>query len=264
MTTDSPLYNSLLALGLPQKEATVYLALLELGRATVSEVSRKAGIKRTTGYVILDSLVNKKLARASGKEPRQEYVAESPDHIAEILKAEIIERQAKLKAAEELIPQLKSIQSVTDRPKVRFYEGTQGLEQVYEDTLTAHEPIRGYANVGEMHKALPKYFPKYYQRRAGKGIAVRAIIPSNAPGKKRASLDATEMRESAIIPEDKYYFAPEINMYDNKVMIASWREKLGIIIESTEIAEAMKSIFELAWTEAKRQDAEMQKRSASG
>jgi hypothetical protein len=35
-------------------------------------------------------------------------------------------------------------------------------------------------------------------------------------------------------------------------MIASWREKLGIIMESKEIAEAMKSIFELAWAEAKR------------
>ena len=30
-------------------------------------------------------------------------------------------------------------------------------------------------------------------------------------------------------------------------MIASWREKLGIIIESDEVADAMKKIFELAW-----------------
>ena len=38
-------------------------------------------------------------------------------------------------------------------------------------------------------------------------------------------------------------------------MIASWRGKLGIIIESAEIADAMKKIFELAWAEAKRLDA---------
>ena len=54
------------------------------------------------------------------------------------------------------------------------------------------------------------------------------------------------------MPADKYYFSPEINIYDNKVMIASWREQLGIVIESSEIAEAMKKTFELAWTEAKR------------
>jgi len=40
-------------------------------------------------------------------------------------------------------------------------------------------------------------------------------------------------------------------------MIASWREKLGVIIESAEIADAMKKIFELAWAEAKRLDKEV-------
>ena len=39
-------------------------------------------------------------------------------------------------------------------------------------------------------------------------------------------------------------------------MIASWREQLGIIIESTEIANAMKVIYELAWAEAKRLEKE--------
>jgi hypothetical protein len=55
------------------------------------------------------------------------------------------------------------------------------------------------------------------------------------------------------VPADKYYFSPEIDIYDNKVMIASWREKLGIIIESHEIADAMKKIFELAWIGAREE-----------
>ena len=66
-----------------------------------------------------------------------------------------------------------------------------------------------------------------------------------------------EKREIAFVPKDKYYFSPEINIYDNKVMIASWREKLGIIIESAEIADAMKKIYELSWAEAKRLDKEI-------
>ena len=37
-------------------------------------------------------------------------------------------------------------------------------------------------------------------------------------------------------------------------MIASWREKLGVMIESAEIADAMKKIYELAWAEAERLD----------
>jgi hypothetical protein len=108
-----------------------------------------------------------------------------------------------------------------------------------------------------MHTAMPHYFPKYYKRRTNKGIHIRAIIPSNPAGMERVNEDINEARESALVPENKVYFSPEINIYDNKIMIASWKEKLGIIIESKEIAEAMKTIYELAWKEAKRMEQEI-------
>jgi HTH-type transcriptional regulator, sugar sensing transcriptional regulator len=257
MKTDSPLYKNLISIGFSEKEAGVYLALLELGKRTVSPIARLANINRTTVYDILDSLAAKGLVSISGKEPLQEYVAESPDKILKLVQTGIEKKQAQLKQAEEIIPQLKSLHNVTDRPQVRFYEGTEGMEQVYEDTLTSHETIRAYANVNEMHAALPHYFPKYYKRRTNKGIHIRAIIPSNQAGIERVSKDKEEARESALVPEDKFYFSPEINIYDNKIMIASWKEKLGIIIESKEIADAMKTIYELAWAESKRLELEI-------
>ena len=108
-----------------------------------------------------------------------------------------------------------------------------------------------------MHKGLKNYFPLYYKRRAGAGISIRAICPKTEVSIERKSHDKEEAREIAFVPSDKYYFSPEINIYDNKVMIASWREKLGIIIESEEIADAMKKIYELSWSEAKRLDKEI-------
>ncbi|MBI2610240.1 hypothetical protein HYW53_03685 [Candidatus Giovannonibacteria bacterium] len=248
--------KALISSGLSANEAKIYLALLVLGRGTVSEITRKANLNRTTGYDVLDSLVNIGLASVSGKEPKQEYIAESPDRVEVNLKNKIEQDQKNLNEIKNLIPELKSIHNVAGRPKVRFYEGTEGLIQVYEDTLTSSETILAYATVDDMHKALPNYFPKYYERRAGKGIAIKAIIPKTAAGEERAVHNETERRETALIPPDKYYFSPEINIYDNKVMIASLREKLGIIIESAEIADAMKIIYKLAWPEAKRLEQE--------
>jgi hypothetical protein len=103
-----------------------------------------------------------------------------------------------------------------------------------------------------MHKALPGYFPEYYKRRAANGISIRGIVPETKAALERSTHDIEEKREIAFVPADKYYFSPEINIYDDKIMIASWREKLGIIIESAEIADAMKKIYSLAWAEAKR------------
>jgi len=251
---NSPIYKNLLSIGFSKKEASVYLALLELGKRTVSPIARKAGINRTTAYDILDSLAGKGLISVSGKQPLQEYAAESPEKILALAQKEIENKQQQLKQAESLVPQLKSLHNVSDRAKITFYEGKQGLEQVYEDTLTSHEQIRAFANYDDMEKALPGYFPKYFYRRSKKGIKIRAIFPHTEPSLKLAEKDTEQLRETAIVPTKDFSFTPEINIYDNKVMIASWKEKLGIIIESAEIADAMKKIFELAWAEAKRLD----------
>ncbi|MFA5936810.1 MAG: helix-turn-helix domain-containing protein [Candidatus Paceibacterota bacterium] len=249
--------KSLEYIGFSEKEVLVYLALLELGRGTVTQISRKAGINRPTGYHILASLEAKELVKVSGKEPKQEYVAESPDQIEKMLSRKIEEDEAFIKEAKKIIPELKSIHNIIDKPKVFFYEGVEGLEKVYEDTLTSHEPIRAYATLDDMYKGLPNYFPKYFKRRAGAGISIRAIVPKTEIGIERSTHDKEEAREIAFVPKEQYYFSPEINIYDNKVMIASWREKLGIIIESNEIADAMKKIYELSWAEARRLNKEL-------
>lgn len=254
--TTLPLKQFLLSAGLSEKEARVYLVLLALGRGTVSEIARQSNINRTTGYDLLDTLVSYGLIRISGKEPKQEYVAESPDAIVVFLEKRKKETEDHLQKAKSIIPQLKSIHTLTDRPQVKFYEGSDGLQQVYEDTLTSHEEIRAYASIDDVHAALPGYFPKYYKRRAQKGIPIRAIFTDNREGRELSKFDVEEKRQSVFIPSDQYEFHPEINIYDDKIMIASWREKLGIIIESAEIAEAMKKIYELAWAEAKRLDKE--------
>ncbi|MAG29165.1 hypothetical protein CL632_03435 [bacterium] len=252
--TNQKLRESLKLLNFTEKEANMYLALLELGKGTVSQISRKAGINRTTGYDVLDSLVSKRLVSISGKEPKQEYTAESPDYIIKLVTEQFNRAKQELEAATELVPSLKSMHNTTGRPSVRFYEGKDGLKEVYEDTLTSTEPIRAYATIDDMHRTLPNYFPEYYKRRAGKGISIRGIVPKTELALERTKHDEEEKREIAFVPTDKYYFSPEINIYDNKIMIASWREKLGIIIESKEIADAMKKIYELSWKEAKRLD----------
>jgi sugar-specific transcriptional regulator TrmB len=249
------LQTKLIQIGLSEKEAGVYISLLELGHGTVSQISRRANINRTTGYDILDSLSAKGLVSISGKEPKQEYVAESPDQIEKMLLERIENTKNSITEIQKIIPELKSIHNVINRPKVLFYEGKEGLQKVYEDTLSSSEEILAYASVEDIQPTLPHYFPEYYKRRAKKGIPIRAIFPDSADARERASLDKEEIRQSLIVP-NTFDFHPEINIYDNKIMIASWREKLGVIIESAEIADAMKKIYELAWAEAKRLDKE--------
>ena len=155
-------------------------------------------------------------------------------------------------SAVEVLPELTSMYNTGDRPRVFFYEGLAGLEHVYEDSLSSDGDIYSTSTYEEMHGALPKYFSTYYKRRAKKKIFVHTFVADTPLARERRAKDKAEYRDTSLVPQDEFPVPTDIEIYNNKVMIASWREKLGIIIESKEIATTLRSVFKLALSEAKR------------
>ena len=244
--------NQLIELGFSDKEASVYLALLELGPSTTTEISRMAKINRTTGYDILESLVSDGLVNMIGETKIQKFVAENPDKVIVFLENKIKQSQNKLKNAYNLLPELFSIYNEKEKPKVKYYEGVERLKEAFEDTLTAKVEIVGYAVGTDAFQAVgEKYLRDYFKRRVEKNIKVRVIAPDDPDTLKVTAGDADELRESFIVPRDKFYFTTETNIYNNKVLIISWKEKFAVLVESKEIADAQKKVFELAWLGAK-------------
>jgi len=240
-------------LGFSPKEADVYLALLELGSSIVSDVAKRANINRSTTYVILESLTERGLVSISEKQNVKLFSVTPVESITQYLQGLGRQHTELINLAHDIVPKLKSLYlSAIPKSRVKFFQGTSGLKTAYEDTLTSTETIRAYASIENMHKALPDYFPEYYQRRAKKNIAIRAIFPDTSAARDRIKHNKDEARESLLVPRDKYDFSPEINIYDNKIVFMSWLEKFALVIESQELADAFKKVFELSWAEAKR------------
>lgn len=251
------LLDTLEKIGFSDKEARIYLQLIRLGAQPASTIANKAGINRTTTYDIIESLTKKGLISTMQKGGTTYFKALDPKELINYLEREKIEHTKKLEKyqqeIEHVLPALISLENPeSTKPKVTFYEGEKGMRQAYEDTLTSSEPILAYANVEDMHNGLPDFFPDYYQRRGvEKKIHIKAIMPDNPTSIDRSKKDKSENRESVLIPSDKYDFSPEINIYDDKVLIASWREKMAIIIKSKEIADLHKKMYSLCWERAK-------------
>lgn len=247
------LEEKLRKIGLQPKEIAVYLTSLRLGPQTITSIANRTNIQRTTVYDVFKSLIKKGLASKSTRGGVMYFQVLDPQNLVSYLEREKNEYVRKLTKEQqeiaEIIPALKSLENpLSTKPKVKFFEGEKGMRQAYEDTLTSSEPIRAYANVEEMHKGLPNFFPEYYARRTEAGIHIRAISPDNETSKERQKQDKKELRKMKLIPRDRYHFSPEMNIYDDKVLIASWQEKMAIIIESKEIAELHKSIYDLLWS----------------
>lgn len=257
--------ETLRKIGFSEKEALVYTHLIRLGPQPVSVIAEKAEINRTTTYDIIESLTKKGLISSIKKEGITRYKALDPKELLNYLEREKIEHTKKLekqqKNIEEILPALISLENPeSTKPKVTFYEGEKGMRQAYEDTLTSSEAILAYANVEDMHKGLPNFFPEYYQRRGvEKKIHIKCIAPNNKVSKERHRQDKKENREMLLIPQKKYDFSPEINIYDDKVLYASWREKMAIIIKSKEIADFHKKMYELCWKQARLEHKKLQK-----
>ncbi len=251
----------LTSFGLSEKEAKVYLALLQLGTSVVSDVSRTSKINRSTSYVLLETLAKRGLVSISTTKKLRLYTAAAPERIVQLLEERVKASTELLGHAHSVLPELKSIyKGVGPKPKVSYFEGTEGIRSVYEDTLTSPETILAYASIENMHAALPGYFPDYYQRRSKRGIHIQSVHPDTPEARERVKYDRKEDRTSALVPSNEYAFSPEINIYDNKIAFMSLKEKFGLIIESQELATAMKKVFTLSWKEAKRLNDELRKK----
>jgi sugar-specific transcriptional regulator TrmB len=252
--------NLLKIFDLNEKEKEVFTKLLEFGGQPASEIARLLELPRNTTRDILDRLVKKGLLTRTKKGNTQYYSIETSKNIIKFLeikrKKDIDTLDQQIEFVEKFSDELQPHKYHRTRPKVTFYEGVDGLKRVYEDSLTSSETIRAYASLHEMYETLPGYFPEYFKRRAKKKIKIRAIFPDGEKARERKALDEKELRESALVPSNAFHFTPEINIYDNKFIIVSWKEKLAIMIESQEIADAMKMAFELSWLQAERFDEE--------
>ena len=241
------LIHTLTEIGFSASEANIYLAMLNIGSNPASVIAKKASINRCTCYTILDRLIKKGFIRGFIKNHVTYYNAVEPQSILDRLKTKHDDLEDKISSLGTYVAQFELFKNENQgKPKVVFYEGAAGVKNIMEDTLTAKTFIRAYASLTELTNLLPGYFPNYYKRRAARNIALKAIYPADELSWFHKLRDKDELRESRLIPKE-FDFHLDILIYDNKVAITSLTEKFGVLIESRDMAEAQKKIFDFIW-----------------
>lgn len=240
--------KSLTKFGLSEKEAKVYLANLELGDATASEISLKADLPRTLVYDILERLIDLGLASYSIQDKRKRFAASNPDELLRIVK----EKETSVK---EVLPQLKEISKLHGykRPKVEIYEGKEGMKTMMDKILSANiTEFHGYGSSRSSFEIIPAFMEEWHQRRIVKRIKMK-VLYNDTPEtrqkmKKKQSLKYSEARLMPIKLQ-----APNATViFANKVVFQSWTEKpFAVIIEDELMAKNQKKYFDELWKHGK-------------
>lgn len=233
------------SVGLDAKQSQLYLAGLQLGTAPASDYAKSTDINRITAYNLLEELVHKGYFTVVKKVRAKWYAPVSPEFVA-------LEARKNAEALERVLPELRSMQGSTYRkPRVRFFEGWEGVRHVYEDTLTTQGELLNFANSAVVRRFWPRYDEEYVEERVRRGIHLRGISPDDATGKRVRGEDRERLREIRLVPAAHFDFTNEVKIYDQKVAIISFAEQesamFGVIIESKEVAETQRQIFEMAW-----------------
>lgn len=232
--------------GLTEKEAKIYLVLLELGEALPSVVAKKSGVKRPTTYLMLEQLCKKGLASSVKKSPYEYYQPVHPKVLLE-------DQEGKFLALQKALPEfleLHSLYSVS--PQVSFFQGKEGIIHIMEDSLKTKSELLCWADVTLATQTLLKdYYPSYISKKIKRKVWLRGIFryDQNALDVKRRS--KKELREVYLVPKDKFPFKNEINIYDDKVAIISHQDQVGVIIQNENIADTQRAIFNLGFEYAK-------------
>jgi predicted transcriptional regulator len=231
-------------IGLTEKEANLYVSLIESGPATVSVISRNTGMHRPIIYKILPGLQEKGLVTVSSKGKLKYYVAESPERLDNLL------IQTK-KAVENIIPELKSVfQAQNSKPIVKFLERERGIRFVFEDlaaSLKHGETYYRYSAVSEeVFDRAPQYLPSHYAETMRNKDAQCFLVLGESVEKK---LQSFLWLDAKAVPEGSDLFDHNITqlIYANKVAFIDYNTETALIVENPALANFQKKLFKLLY-----------------
>lgn len=247
------------SMGLSEKEARMYLSLLQSGTRATSFLARRCGLNRGTGYVVLHSLWAKGFALKSVKQNLQYFTAVEPRHLPDLLEAKQRDlEQVKLRLQQSMGDFAALLNPSTTKPKIQFFDGVEGARRVLLGTLSSKDKVlRAFLSIADIADAVGgDFFDHYTTQRVKKGFTLHALrtrekdklaMERSNIFAKRFAPSVAQRRYIRYLSED-LAFPMTMYLYDHTIAaISSASERFALLIESREMAEMQKKIFMLLW-----------------
>lgn len=245
--------QTLKQLGLTYSQAKTYVELIKAGSLTPPQLASRIKESRTAAYMSLAKLEEIGLATKVGDAKKATYSPANPSALEKF----IADKRKEVTAAEDLyrnsLPRLLTYYySNRGEPGIRFYQGKDGLTKIYEDHLRIGQDVYFVRTMAD-----EEYFGdvlyQYMQKRAKRGIKAHGLAPYTTGTFEYGQKNDKELnRDMAWFPPEAYKAPVEISIYGDKVSLISFgKEAIGTIIESPQIAEALRELFQMAKLGAK-------------
>ncbi|MEK7535694.1 MAG: helix-turn-helix domain-containing protein [Patescibacteria group bacterium] len=232
------------SLGMGDKEASVYLALLQLGQASAYQVATKSGLKKPTTYVVLDALVKKGVVNLVPRSRKRLYRPRLPEQLLGVARERLVE-------FEDSLPRLKALtRGSATKFDTLYYQGGEGIKRSLLfglDRLKFKEIVGFYAKADLVSKDLLPIYDEFNNKMKRRRIRVRGIVPDHPSLKHYRKLDKEYRRDMRMIAQDLYSSDQQIDIAPDFVRIIDHKNLQAVVIENEDLAKTFRQIFELVW-----------------
>jgi len=246
-------YEALAGIGLNDAEIRVYRASLSLGTRAASIIADRAGLKRSHTYNILASLRKKGIVSEVIKNGVRHFSACSPTGLVGVIENDIGELEIKKRNLEHVLPSLQDIiGGLARQPKVRFYQGRQGIKEILEDILRSDiTEMKSFSDFryswSTNNNDMKHWVKSFIYRREEKDIWWRSILVKSDFADNELKHRSQYKREVKALELDR--LPAEFICYGRKVALVSANtELIGIVIESEQIVATFQALFGFLWS----------------
>jgi sugar-specific transcriptional regulator TrmB len=238
--------NILKKLGFSDKDAKVYLTLLQSGPASVRKLAEMCSLNRGVVYESLKWLGEQKLVNFYEKGSRQHFVAEDPEKLSKLFDIRFEELSGTKELLRSFIPELRSLHSKGgDEPTARYYESGK-IHLILKDVLETcsskdQKMYRIYSTAG-IREFIYDNFADFSEQRVKEGIAVKAIAIGK--GGELRGLDERKWLNVSNKAPTYILIYPGKTAY---ISLTAQHEPMGVVIENDGIFEMQKNIFDVLW-----------------
>lgn len=233
-------------MGFSEKEAIVYLALLEFGAQPASVISKKLDIPRPTVLFLFQALVKRGVVRKSMRGRTQIFFAD-PNDLEEKKRQEIAVQSSGLEQTIKLLKEFKN--PLTSQPKVTFFEGIDGCRKAYSMILESKTEALEFGTHRDLEKMGVPFMENFIKERAKRKIMLYDLDKDEKLNRNFQKRDLKDFRHLKIYDAKKFgNIYSSINIFEDKVLLLNLHEDaFAILIENHAVAETLKTIFRLSW-----------------
>jgi sugar-specific transcriptional regulator TrmB len=239
------LEQKLLMLGFSEKEAKVYLALLEFGLQPASVIGRKTNIPRPTVLFLFERLLRIGYIRQAQRGKVRYFYADLED-LQKQKTADLEQTGKNLVHALTLLREFKN--PFTTQPRVTFFEGVDGCRKAYALLLESETEILEFSAHEDLERMGKEFMKHFIKERARRKIFIYDVSKDSLLNRSFKKLDKKQQRHLKLYDPSLGNLFSSINVYEDKVLLLNLhQDAFAILIQSYAVSETLKTIHRLAF-----------------